>query len=304
MLVRTMPPRARLRFAGRVLVSLLVLFACNAAPSAPPTPASPAPEPSLSTPAPSEAPITPELVTFSSGALTLAGVLYQPPGLGPFPAIVFNHGSEEYPGSGENQAMFYVRSGFVLFMPHRRGHGRSKNAGAYISTMIDPSKPDSTTWVDALVAQTDDVMAAIAYVASLPYVDAKRVATVGCSFGGIMSLFAAERGTGIVAAVDFAGGAIMWAKTAPLRERMKVAARNAKVPVLFLQAENDYDTAPSRVLSEEMKKAGKPMRVRIFPPRGTTPQAGHGFCAGGENPPWGTEVLAFLADTKALPNAD
>lgn len=42
---------------------------------------------------------------------------------------------------------------------------------------------------------------------------------------------------------------------APARERMKVAARNAKVPVFFRQAANDYDTTPSRVLSDEMKRA-------------------------------------------------
>lgn len=282
----------------RARVLSLVLFACNATPSAPPAPASPVPDPALSTPAPSDVPIESELVQFSSGALTLGGFLYRPPGPGPFPAIVFNHGSEELPGDKRDQATFYVRSGFVLFVPHRRGQGRSKKAGTYINTVSDAG-----AFTDALVEQTDDVMAAIAYVAALPYVDARRVATAGCSLGGIESLFAAERGTGIVAAVNFAGAAITWARTAPLRERMKVAARNAKVPVLFIQAENDYDTTPSRVLSDEMTKAGKPMRLRIFPPRGTTPQEGHGLCMGGENPPWGTEVLAFLAEAVARPNA-
>jgi dipeptidyl aminopeptidase/acylaminoacyl peptidase len=192
--------------------------------------------------------------------------------------------------------MFYVEHGFVLFVPHRRGQGRSKDAGVDINLIYRRTQPDSPAFAEALVTQTDDVMAAIAYIASLPYVDRNRIATAGCSLGGIESLFAAERGTGIVAAIDFAGASITWATNAPLRERMQIAARNAKVPVFFLQAENDYDTTPSRVLSDEMKKAGKPMRFHIFPPNGHTPAEGHGFCIGGRNPPWGDDVLAFLAD--------
>jgi len=34
-----------------------------------------------------------EVVTFRSGELTLHGVLYRPDGAGPFPAVVYNHGS-------------------------------------------------------------------------------------------------------------------------------------------------------------------------------------------------------------------
>ena len=166
----------------------------------------------------------------------------------------------------------------------------------YIDTAYDPTKADSPAFADALVAQSDDVMDAIANVATLPYVDRRRVATSGCSLGGIESLLAAERGTGIVAAIDFAGASMTWATNAPLRERMKPAARNAKVPVFFVQAENDFDTTPSRVLSEEMRKAGKPRRIHVYPPNGTTAEDGHGFCAGGESPPWGDEVLAFLAE--------
>ena len=295
-----MSPFTRMGFT--LYLSSLTFCACNRAPAPGKTPltvpvSTPTPTASEPLSSPAYAPLTPKFVTFSSGALTLGGFLYRPPGAGPFPAIVFNHGSEQFPGTKEGQAMFYVEHGFVLFVPHRRGQGRSKDAGAYINTIYSPTQPDSPAFADALVTQADDVMAAIAYVASLPYVDKNRIATSGCSLGGIESLLAAERGTGIVAAIDFAGASMTWATNVPLRERMKVAARNAKVPVFFLQAENDYDTTPSRVLSDEMKKAGKPMRIHIFPPNGHTPMEGHGFCTGGKNPPWGDDVLAFLADT-------
>lgn len=144
------------------------------------------------------------------------------------------------------------------------------------------------------MAQTDDVLAAVEYVRSLPFVDGSHVAVAGCSFGGIVSLLAAERGGGIEAAVDFAGGAMMWAGAPELQERMKQAAREAKVPVFFVQAANDFDTTPSLVLSEEVRRAGKPARVRVFPPNGSTPEEGHHFCRGGERPAWGGDVLDFL----------
>jgi dienelactone hydrolase len=231
----------------------------------------------------------PALVTFASGPLTLHGFLYRPEGDGPFPAVVYNHGSEAMPGSRSDEAVFFVPHGFVLFVPHRRGQGRSRDAGEHIARLSDRARV-----VDELVAQTDDVLAAVQYLRSQPYVDAARIAVAGCSFGGIVSLLAAERGAGIEAAVDFAGGAMMWARTPELQARMKQAARAARAPVLFIQAENDFDTAPSRVLSEEMRSAGKPARVRIFPANGSTPIEGHHLCYGSPDPVWGDEVLSFL----------
>jgi hypothetical protein len=75
--------------------------------------------------------------------------------------------------------------------------------------------------------------------------------------------------------------------------------RNAKVPILFIQAENDFDTTPSKVLSETMKEVSKPMQVHIYPPNGTSHRDGHGFCSASfknEHPKWGDEVLTFLAE--------
>lgn len=36
---------------------------------------------------------TPEIVSFRSGGLTLQGLLWRPAGQGPFPAVLYNHGS-------------------------------------------------------------------------------------------------------------------------------------------------------------------------------------------------------------------
>ena len=294
------PLSGLISWLAALLLALLFLPSCNrtSTPATPPGTKRPAlvADASVAGPVAMAMPAEPELVTFASGSLTLHGFLWRPVGDGPFPAVVFNHGSEALPGTKEGQARFYVPHGFVLFVPHRRGQGQSKDAGRYINELYDPTAPDSPAFIDELVAQNDDVIGAVEYVARLPYVDPKRIAVSGCSLGGIESLLAAERAPRIVAAVDFAGAAMTWATNRPLRERMKIAARSARVPVLFLQAENDYDTTPSRVLSEEMMAAGKRGRAHVYPPNGAGHQEGHAFCGGGESPPWGAEVLAFLGE--------
>jgi len=242
----------------------------------------------------------PDLVTFPSDGMTLHGFLFRPHGTGPFPAIVYNHGSGREVGTMSNGMKFYVDHGFVVLVPHRRGHDRSSDVAPYMAHVMDTDEAheDKQKFADELVAQSDDVIAGVKYVASLPDVDPKRVATIGCSFGGIESVFAAEQGTGLVAAVDFAGAAMSWATEPPLQERMIQAARNAKVPVLFIQAENDFDTTPSKVLSAAMKEAGKPMQVHIYPPHGVGHRDGHGFCGAfkDDHPKWADEVLTFLAE--------
>jgi hypothetical protein len=61
-----------------------------------------------------------------------------------------------------------------------------------------------------------------------------------------------------------------------------------------MQAENDYDTEPSRKLAGIMDSAGKPRALKIYPPYGGTVEDGHGgFCNRGM-PIWGDDALAFL----------
>jgi carboxymethylenebutenolidase len=240
--------------------------------------------------------LAPQEVTYAVSPGTLRGFLYRPEGTGPFPAVVFNHGSEQDPGDMLDEARFYVPRGFVLFAPHRRGQGRSAAAGESIDEGLVRVRRNPDRFVEWLDAQVEDVAAAVSFVRALPYVDADRVALVGCSFGGIETLLAAERGLGLRAAIDFAGAAYVWAKTPPLQERMVRAARATKVPMLFVQAENDFDTTPSRVLSDEMRRAGGPAKLRIFPPQGTTTDEGHQFCVGSADPVWGPEVLDFLRE--------
>ncbi len=240
-------------------------------------------------------------VEIPSGALTLRGVLFRPPGAGPFSAIVYNHGSER-DASIEYQrgvADWFQSKGYIVLFPHRRGSGGSQ--GAYWKDLAD-SAPDAeyeTAVVHALEMENDDVLAAIRWLKKQSAVDPARIAVAGCSFGGIHSLLAAERSPDIYAALDFAGGAMAWSGSPPLRARLERAALGAQSPVFFLQAENDYDTTPSEFLSAIMNEHHKRNQMHIFPRFGHSPQEGHaGFCNLGMKR-WGEEVLGFLESEKA-----
>lgn len=297
------------RSVGLVLASLAAL-ACEAeSPSAltPTSPASTSPPsrapspsaPSASAPSPSAPPTRATVVEYAT-APSRHGYLYRPSGAGPFPVVVYNHGSEARPSDFGGQARFFVRRGHVLLVPHRRGHGLSSDVTAYRSDVLANRDAAPGALVRVLEEELADVEAAVRYARALPDVDRARVYVIGCSLGGVESLLMAERGDGVRAVVDFAGGSITWARDAALRTRMTRAARAARVPVLFIQAENDFDTTPSRALAQAMHEAGRPAQLRLFPPSGRGPHDGHAFCAGGDAPAWGDAVLGFLASPGAL----
>jgi carboxymethylenebutenolidase len=122
--------------------------------------------------------------------------------------------------------------------------------------------------------QMDDVLAALKYLQTQPYVDAARIAVVGNSFGGILAVFSAERATGIRAVVASAPAAQTWARAPELQERLLLAARNARVPMYLFQAANDFDLSPTEKLAEEMARVGKPHTRKIFPAFGNLADGG------------------------------
>src|SRR5665213_1184888 len=78
--------------------------------AAPSASASTSPTPAISS-ASAIADLHSELVSFPSDGLTLHGFMWKPPGDGPFPAIVYNHGSELLPGWMPDEAAFFVNHG-------------------------------------------------------------------------------------------------------------------------------------------------------------------------------------------------
>ena len=244
-----------------------------------------------------------DVVSFPSGQLTLQGVLYKPEGTGPFPAVLYNHGSA--PGMLSSQAFealgpVFASRGYVFFGPYRRAQGLSASAGAYIGDEIAASVKDAGIHAGAAtmirLLETDhlnDQLAGLAWLRKQSFVAPNRIAVAGTSFGGIEAVLGAERES-YCAGIDTSGGAQSWAQSPELQALMNRAVRNSRSPIFFFQAENDYDLSPSRILSAAMKDAGKAFEVKIYPPFGKSAQDGHSFGYFGGSV-WADDVFRFLA---------
>lgn len=238
----------------------------------------------------------PKELRINGKAGAIQAFLWQPDGPGPFPAIVYNHGSEQEPivGTRGKIGSYFAANGYVVLFPYRRGSGASQGAYWRDRAMLMPGDRQRAA-VDALVEENDDVVSAIEWLREQPFVVHDAIAVAGCSFGGIQSMLTAERNVpGVRAIVDFAGGAMSWASSAAVRERLVEAAGAARLPIFFVQAENDFNTEPSKVLAETRRQHGLPYRMTVFPAYGTTNMDGHGkFCLNGTDV-WGPAVLDFL----------
>jgi dienelactone hydrolase len=271
---------------------LVVVSACSgradpsATPAASPGPVAPATS-AATTQAPATAPAPASHAELVEYAPDRRGFLYRPAGTGPFPVVVWNHGSEKLPGWRPELGQFYTAHGWAFFVPHRRGHGRS--GGDYIGDERDPARQ-----IVLLDEQNADVVAAIAWIKTQPGIDPARVVVSGCSFGGIQTMITAAKDVGIRAAVPFAPGAIMWSRSPEFRARLIRAAREAVVPEFLIQAANDYDLSPSQIAGAELEKRDRAHnRVKVYSASGATAQSGHGFCVTGTDV-WGPDVLDFL----------
>ena len=89
------------------------------------------------------------------------------------------------------------------------------------------------------------------------------------------------------------GGAQSWAQAPELRSLMTRAVRNARAPIFFFQAANDFDLSPSKSLSAEMSEVSKTNKLKIYPAYGESPGDGHTFGYFGSDV-WAEDVFGFL----------
>ena len=235
-------------------------------------------------------PANAKLISFPSSSGTLYGFLYVPEGKGPFAAVLWNHGSEKRPGWQPELASFYNSHGYVFFLPHRRGQGRSP--GPYIMDEIH-GKGSPGAAVEAQQTANEDVVAAMNWLKTRPEVDAGRIVVSGCSFGGIQTLLAAEKGLGARAFIAFAPAAESWSNV-QLDQMLEHAVERAKAPIFILQAKNDYSIQPAEVLGKIAKEHGG--QAKIYPRFGRTTQEAHwAFATTTEGiAVWDKDVLQFI----------
>lgn len=221
----------------------------TASPQPTPTP-SPAPTPTqtalpLPTATATPIPVTPGVsqVIYRSGGLELKAFLCVPAAAAPLPAVVYNHGGlgNQIGGAPRETCEALAQDGFVGFAPIRR-----------------PTVP--------LTGHLDDVLAAVDYVKSLPYVDSQRLGIIGFSRGGMLTFFAAAARPAEFDAI------VIMAAAAEIEDAYQPLVEKISAPVLLLVAENDDVTADHvRVmfaLRGALETAGKDVRLIVYPPYG------------------------------------
>jgi dienelactone hydrolase len=253
----------------------------------------------------SQEPRGPDTVVVPSGTLTLHGLLWRPAGSGPFPAILFDHGSyttAESRSMAEPVALgpVFARHGYLFLYLLRRGvslsatQGPSEGdlmAGAF-ATGGQPAR--NRVQMELLEGESlDEARAALALLRARPDVYSARLGVVGHSFGGSLTILLTARDSGLRAAVVFSGAGSSWGHSPALRARLRAAVATSSAPFLFIHAANDYSTAPGVELARRLEELKKPAQVQIYPAFGSTPREGHNLVSGGIEI-WEADVFAFL----------
>jgi carboxymethylenebutenolidase len=254
--------------------------------------------------------IAPQVVTFPNGNLHLKAYLWTPPGPGPFPAVLFSHGSGgasadltagmRITEAADILAPFFLKHGYAFFYPFRRGHGPSSDQAPFMQDVLQREEEakgrearQHLQFTLLATEQLDDVMAALAFLKSAPRIDSQRIAVAGQSFGGQLTLLAAERDPTIRAAVTFAAAANAWERSPELRARLLSALNKTNAAIMLTHAENDYGTTAGRAMADELERLHKPHLLKIYPAVGLTSDDGHGMLYE-DIPAWEDDVFRFL----------
>lgn len=126
-------------------------------------------------------------IRYESDGLMITGLLSKPAGDGPFPLVLVNHGGFDPAKSVSRFLDAFASHGFVALASDYRGCGGSEGKH------------------EAVKGEVNDVLAALRYAKTLPYVDPSRAAVWGFSHGGVVALFAASREPAIRAVVNVQG---------------------------------------------------------------------------------------------------
>jgi len=196
-------------------------------------------------------------VAIDGTTLKLSTVTYKPAGDGPFPTLIFHHGSGDFahPYDPHAIAQWFVGRGWAVIAPSRRGRGGSEGLN---EEGADCSVASAVEGADRALGEIEAVSLALV---SQPFVDRRRIAVGGESRGGVLSVAWSGKHPAVRAVVNFVGG---WKGS---RTCLHAAAINQTLlkrgvpwrqPSLWLYGDNDifYPLEHSRANFDAFLAAG------------------------------------------------
>lgn len=140
----------------------------------------------------------------SGGAqVQLETTVFKPPGAGPFPLVIMNHGKALGNPHSQGRDRFvvlsreFVKRGYAVVIPMRKGF--SKSGGEYVDQGCNMTAHGQS--------QADDLQGTLEYLDKQEWVDHDRIIVAGQSYGGLATLaFGTRRFPGVRGLINFAGG--------------------------------------------------------------------------------------------------
>lgn len=198
-------------------------------------------------------------VTENGKQLQFETTIYKPPGDGPFPLLLMNHGKDRGKPAAQKRDRFlamgreFVKRGYAVAVPMRKGF--SKSSGIYTDFGCNMH--------DNGMMQADDIEAALRALTKMSWIDHDRIIVAGQSYGGLATMaFGTRQFPGVRGLLNFAGGLRIdgdycdW-KAALVTAFTSYGSRTS-LPSLWFYGENDsyFDPSLAHRLQTAYQSAG------------------------------------------------
>lgn len=199
----------------------------------------------------------------------LETTIFKPPGNGPFPLVIMNHGKALGNPRSQNRDRFlvisreFVKRGYAVAVPMRSGF--SKSTGDYVDPGCNMTAHGQL--------QADDLQGALEYLRMQAWVDPERIIVAGQSYGGLTALaFGTRQFPGVKGLINFAGGLKMHGGScqweASLEQAFASYGAKTPLPSLWFYGENDHHFGPALAtrLHHAYVRAGGAARLVAYGP--------------------------------------
>ena len=234
--------------------------------------------------------------------IRLSGWLYYPANtvVKDAPVLIYNHGSGKEFSEPCAIAKYFVKNGFVVFVPLRRGHmartpdqippnwKKIESSGIYTDDYVAAcqkdrncpactaaSCPEDLIEIDYIRQQVADVADQLRYIKALPAIgknavgklaDPRRIALAGHSYGGSLMVFANAELKDHNVAINISGAELSWNRHPNWKTVLSATMNKAQHrPIYFLQPANARTLEPSEVLHGIAVARKYRSQAKVFP---------------------------------------